>query len=319
MVSVRPSQIMIHAPDDQSAVRLVQQAFPGGTVQHVWELGGGISANMLAVAVRLMDGRSQTVIVRTHSQPAVAEKEYRLLQILHGQGVKTPAPYLLDRLTGSLVLDYLPGEMNFAPADLNNYLRQMAAQLAHLHRRDVSQYDPFLPQAGAACVEVGRERPSPNPNFPQEHQMRQTLAAYELPPAANKPTLLHGDFWPGNCLWLAGELTAVIDWEDAMLGDPLIDLAQSRSEIAWIFGPEAVEVFTGHYRQQISLDYQPLEFQQLPYRDLCAALRQIRLVGADLAGFAGYFGGYGRTDITPATIRQNLNTFIDNALAELTD
>jgi hypothetical protein len=87
-------------------------------------------------------------------------------------------------------------------------------------------------------------------------------------------------------LWRDGELTAVIDWEDACLGDPLIDLAQSRSEIAWIFGPAAVELFTGHYRQQ-----QPLNDEQLPYWDLCAALRQIRLVGADLAGYAAYFGG----------------------------
>jgi hypothetical protein len=50
---------------------------------------------------------------------------------------------------------------------------------------------------------------------------------------------------------------------------------------------------------------------------LCAALRQIRLVGDDLAGFADYFTGYGRSDITPTTIRQNLNTFNNNALTRL--
>lgn len=305
---------MIQPPDEQTVARLVQQALPGSKVRRLWPLSGGISAAMQAVAVGWADGRSLTVIVRTHGQTAVAEKEYHLLQLLHGQGVKTAVPYLLDRSTSSLVLDYLPGEMNFAPADLNNHLRQMAEQLAQLHQLDMTQHDvSFLPEAGAGCVEVGWERPSPTPNFPQAQAIRQVLADTDLPPSANKTTLLHGDFWPGNCLWRDGELTAVIDWEDACLGDPLIDLAQSRSEIAWIFGPAAVELFTGHYRQHLSLD-----FQQLPYRDLCAALRQIRLVGADLAGYAAYFGGYGRTDITPATIRQNLNTFINNALAKLT-
>lgn len=305
---------MIHAPDDQSAVRLVQQTFPDCTVRRLWPLSGGISAHMLALEVQGMDGRSQTVIVRSHGQTAVAEKEYRLLQILQGQGIKTPVPYGLDRSAGSLVLDYLPGEMRFTPTDLDSHIRQMATQLARIHQLDVSQHDlSFLPEAAAGCVEMGRERPSLNPHFPQEQAIRHVLADYHLPPLANKPCLLHGDFWPGNCLWLARELTAVIDWEDACLGDPLIDLAQSRSEIAWIFGPAAVELFTGHYRQQISLDD-----RTLAYRDLCAALRQIRLVSDDLAGFADYFGGYGRHDITPTTIRQNLNTFINNALAKLT-
>lgn len=310
---------MIHPLDDETVARLVQQALPASTVQQIWPLSGGISATMQAVEVGWPDGRSQTVIVRTHGQTAVAEKEYRLLQFLDGQGIKTPRPYQLDRSTGSLLLDYLPGAMNFAPADLNSHLQQMATQLAQLHRLKIAPHElAFLPRAGAACMEMGRERPSPTANFPQAQAIRQALADYDLPPSANKPSLLHGDFWPGNCLWQEGELTAVIDWEDACLGDPLIDLAQSRSEIAWIFGPAAVEIFTGHYLQQISLDYRQLDFQQLPYRDLCAALRQIRLVGEDLVGYAAYFGEYGRHDITPATIRQNLNTFIDRALAKLT-
>jgi aminoglycoside phosphotransferase (APT) family kinase protein len=306
---------MNQPPDELTVARLVQQVLPGSIVRRIWSLSGGISATMQAVEVGWADGRSQTVIVRTHGQTAVAEKEYRLLQILQGQGIKTPLPYGLDRSAGSLVLDYLPGEMCFTPTDPDSHLRQMATQLAQIHRLDVAQQEvSFLPEAGAGCVELRRERPSPNPNFLREQAIRQTMAAYKLPPSANKPSLLHGDFWPGNCLWRAGELTAVIDWEDAILGDPLIDLAQSRSEIAWIFGPEAAELFTDQYRQQL-----PLDERQLPYRDLCAALRQIRLVGDDLAGYAAYFEGYGRHDITPATIRHTLNTFIDNALAELTD
>lgn len=302
---------MNQPPDELTVARLVQQVFPGSIVRRIWSLSGGISATMQAVEVGWADGRSQTVIVRTHGQTAVAEKEYHLLHLLHGQGVKAPAPYGLDRSTGSLVLDYLPGEMSFTPHDLSRHLQQMANQLARIHQLDVSQHDlSFLPQVGATCSELGRERPSATPNFPREQAIRQTLAASKLPPSTNKPALLHGDYWPGNCLWRDGELTAVIDWEDACLGDPLIDLAQSRSEIAWIFGPAAVELFTGHYRQQ-----QPLNDEQLPYWDLCAALRQIRLVGADLAGYAAYFGEYGRTDITPTTIRQNLNTFIDTVMS----
>ncbi len=310
---------MIQPPESQKAAQLVQKAFPQSKLLRIWPLSGGVSAGMTALEIHQPDGHTQKVIVRSQPHPGTAEKEYRLLRLLQAHGLKTPAPYLLD-LTATapaLVIDYSEGEMTFTPADLNSHLRQMAAQLAQIHRLDLSPHDlSFLPKTADACLELGRERPFPSPTFPQETQIRQAVAKHNLLPP-NKPALLHGDFWPGNCLWRDGELTAVIDWEDAQLGDPLVDLAQSRSEIAWIFGPEAVETFTNQYQQQMPLDFQPLDLQPLPYRDLCAALRQIRLVGEDLAGFADYFAGYGRSDITPQSIRQNLSTFINNAFARL--
>lgn len=270
---------------------------------------------MVALELQHADGQTKKVIVRSHAHAGLAEKEYRLLQILQAQEIKAPAPYLLDQsgTTASLVIDYIEGEMCFTPADLDSHMRQMANQLALIHSLDLSPQDvSFLAQNNGKCVECSRERPFPNPNFPQETQIRARLAKADPPKPQHKSALLHGDFWPGNSLWQDGRLTAVIDWEDAQLGDPLIDLAQSRSEIAWIFGPEALESFSHCYQQRMPLDY-----TTLPYWDLCAALRQIRLVGDDLAGFADYFVGYGRTDITPQTIRQNLNIFINNALARL--
>lgn len=305
---------MIQPLDNQALARLVQKAFPQSQLGHVWPLSGGISATMVAVEIQKPDGPKK-LIVRSHRQPGLAEKEFHLLQILQAAGLKTPTAYLFDQsgTAASLVIDFLEGEMTFTPTDRVSHVQQMASQLAHLHSLDLSQHDlSFLPQNRGDCVELGRERPFPNPNFPQETAIRTALAQVGAPGPQNRTALLHGDFWPGNSLWCDGQLTAVIDWEDAQLGDPLIDLAQSRSEIAWIFGLEALDRFTHHYQQQMSLDY-----SLLPYWDLCAALRQIRLVGDDLPGFADYFGEYGRIDITPTTIRQNLNTFINNALSRL--
>ena len=94
---------------------------------------------------------------------------------------------------------------------------------------------------------------------------------------------------------------AVIDWEDAALGDPLIDLAQSRAEIVWIFGFAAMEIFTRAYQSLMDLDY-----RDLPYWDLCAVLRVLRFVGGDLDALASYFVPYGRADITAESIEENL-------------
>lgn len=44
-------------------------------------------------------------------------------------------------------------------------------------------------------------------------------------PDAGEPVLVHGDFHYGNLLFApAGEVNAVVDWEIAGLGDPLVDL-----------------------------------------------------------------------------------------------
>ena len=304
--------------DKQILIQLGQKVLPQAQLQNAWRLSGGISAEeMLALELIQSDGQQHRVVVRAQATPEAVQNEYQLLHIMQSAGLKTPVPYLLDLSCSLLphpylILEFMAGTITFWPANLLDYLHQLATQLAHIHRLDVSRRDlSFLPEVNCACVELERKRPS-SPLFLQEERIYQVLSAWNATEYAHKNVLLHGDFWPGNSLWQEGQLTAVIDWEDAQVGDPLIDLAQSRSEIAWIFGPEAMIAFTAYYQKQMVLDY-----RHLPYRDLCAALRQIRILGADLADFTDYFVGYGRTDITPQTIQYNLNLFINSALAQL--
>jgi aminoglycoside phosphotransferase (APT) family kinase protein len=86
--------------------------------------------------------------------------------------------------------------------------------------------------------------------------------------------LLHGDYWPGNILWRDGQLVAIIDWEDAKVGDPLADLGYTRLEILWAFGIDAMHQFTDHYLSLAAIDV-----THLPYWDLCAALRPASKIG----------------------------------------
>ena len=113
--------------------------------------------------------------------------------------------------------------------------------------------------------------------------------------------MLHGDFWPGNTLWLDGRLTGIIDWEDAGIGDPLADLANTRLEMLLFFGPDATEQFTGHY-----LTLNPINTTDLPYWDLCATLRPI--VGMP---------AWGLDDDTLHSMRAGLKVFIAQAFAAL--
>ena len=47
----------------------------------------------------------------------------------------------------------------------------------------------------------------------------------ETRPAERPPVLVHGDYHYGNMLFREGEVVALLDWEIAQLGQPLLDLA----------------------------------------------------------------------------------------------
>ena len=56
------------------------------------------------------------------------------------------------------------------------------------------------------------------------------------PPAAQKHSIVHGDFRTGNFLYdPTGEIPGVLDWEMAHIGDPLEDLGWSLQPV-WTFG-----------------------------------------------------------------------------------
>ena len=76
----------------------------------------------------------------------------------------------------------------------------------------------------------------------------------------NASALLHGDFWLGNLLWQGEALSGIIDWEDAMLGDPLGDLGKSRLEMLWALGERAMSDYTA---QNLALNSE-LNLRALP-------------------------------------------------------
>jgi hypothetical protein len=45
---------------------------------------------------------------------------------------------------------------------------------------------------------------------------------------------------------------AVIDWEDAAIGDPLADVANARLELTWAIGLEAMEDFIRQYGSNVT-------------------------------------------------------------------
>jgi hypothetical protein len=110
--------------------------------------------------------------------------------------------------------------------------------------------------------------------------------------------LLHGDFWPGNTLWRDGRLVAVIDWEDAAVGDPLADVANARVELLWALGLEAMDDFTRRY-EAAAADLADL-FQLGPWAG--------RRLG-------GHMAGWSIDEATADAMRAGHEMFVAQALA----
>ena len=295
---------MTRSDDDARLERLVREIEPRGELLRSWPLAGGISARMTAFEIAGADGGAHKLILRRHRDQTSASDEYRLLQHLRAAGLPVPTPRFLDQSDACLVLDYIEGAPDYAPVDVGGCVRALAMQLADIHRTDIAGLDFLARQE----PDLAKRFPSALGEPSDRARIRAVLEAAWPLPGANDAALLHGDFWPGNLLWRDGRLVAVIDWEDAALGDPLADLAISRLDVAMIYGADAMAAFTQHYVEEVRIDV-----ATLPYWDLRAAQR----APIDMAEWGDGWPELGRDDITERSMREGHGRFVAPALAKL--
>jgi aminoglycoside phosphotransferase (APT) family kinase protein len=293
--------------------RLVHAINPHYTLLRTWPVTGGISARVTGVEVEREDGHVQKLLVRQHgaadlqADPQIAEHEFELLRQLHAAGQAVPQPYFVEASaeifgTPCVVIEFIEGQTEFAPVDLQSFIAQFAAQLARLHQVDRSTLDlPFLKDLNAVIAQRLSERPDVLDETLSEGRVRDALEAAWPWAQHNAPVLLHGDYWPGNLLWREGQLAAVVDWEDAIIGDPLADVAIARLETLWAFGPEAMAMFTQQY-----LSLNAIDITNLPYWELCVALRP-----------AGKLATWGIEPDVVARMREWHKVFVDEALKKI--
>jgi aminoglycoside phosphotransferase (APT) family kinase protein len=216
----------------------------GSRVSRVWALTGGWSARV--VGVEVSDG--SVLVVRKHSRP---DFELAVMRAAREGGIPAPEPYRV--VDSYLLMELVEGEPPATP----DCVPELAETLAAIHRLEPI---PGLPTRDL--------RPGRRVESQEEKRIRDVLDSARLA-KRNEPVFLHGDFWPGNTLWANGELRAVIDWEDAAVGDPLADVGNVRLEILWAFGDEAMRTFTDEYAAAMpSVDH-----TDLPLWDLRAWLK----------------------------------------------
>jgi aminoglycoside phosphotransferase (APT) family kinase protein len=174
------------------------------------------------------------------------------------------APYLDEgarRHAGESFVDTLAALHSIEPADVG---------LAELGRPDGYVARQLKTWYGSWTASV----PYAEHDDPRVHELHAMLSAGT--PEQGPGRVVHGDFGPHNCMFSpTGDVTAVLDWEIATLGDPLADFAYSIN--AWVEPGDA-----GVYGAD-----PPTALPGFPSRDDLIA-RYEATTGADLSDLAFY-------------------------------
>lgn len=287
---------------------------PGGQLVGVFELTGGVSANVVGLEIATPTGGQRRVVFRQHRSSGVkhhdrtvTRTEHDVLAALHRHGLAVPEPYLCDDSGTStapyLVIEWVDGSTDPGPDALPAALDQMAEFLARLHLLDPSTIEvPGLAPIEDPVTVIGAYLPTSDAG----RRVRAMLDAGDLSLHVDRQVLLHGDYWPGNVIWRDGRLVAVIDWEDARLGDPLADLATARVELLCRYDDEAMERFTSAY---LSARHDTVAQFQLD----SLALWEVYVSAAALATM----GGWGLDPAEEDRRRRRTQRFFDRAAEQL--
>ncbi len=215
----------------------------GGKVARLERTSTGSSRATFLVDVQLPDRRTAELVLRrdtgdgplSNTELSLA-RESTVYRALAGTGVLIPR--LLSVLPGgeALLVERARGQENLGTAseeERTAVVESFVHALAALHNIDPATLD--LP--GFARPRTGPEhalldlslwerifnervrRPAPLVRFAFGWLRRHT------PEKVARTVLCHGDVGPGNFLFADGEVTALLDWEFAHVGDPMDDLA----------------------------------------------------------------------------------------------
>ena len=159
-----------------------------------------------------------------------------------------PAPRVLGSLNDAahggpaVLMTRLPGTVHLMPRDRDDWLRQMAQMLTRIHalRVDGNPFESWLDQSQLT--------PPPDASRPQVWREAIALVGGELPPA--RTCFLHRDYQHFNVLWSRERLTGVVDWIEACVGPPELDVGHCRLNLTVLFSADVADRFREMYQAE---------------------------------------------------------------------
>lgn len=310
---------MIPSPDRTRLQHMIDAALPGGRVVSIRRLRGGLCAHMHAVAVALRDGARTRVVLRRpgpegHLQtPEQAVAEHGTLVVLGEAGVPAPRPLLLDAegryFGGPSILMSYEGRPLVSPRKPSVWLADLADALVKLETVTPDRFDlAFLATVGIDAIRERVDQPLTDSITadPLAHEISDVLERDFRDVTWPGVCLVHQDFWPGNTVWRRERLSAIIDWSTAAVGDPRIDLAQCRVDLAMMYGTDMADAFLDVYQARSGAPVSDVWFFDL----LCGV--------SALGEFRRWLVGYhdiGLPQLREDILEERLRTFLARAVA----
>jgi aminoglycoside phosphotransferase (APT) family kinase protein len=314
------------APSRRTLATWCDVAMPGWRPVAVRRLRGGLDTAMHAVDLIAPTGERRRVVLKRfdplHTGRSVAHACRRMWQTLKAvERLELPAPRPVwsDAEgavfgTAALVLTWVPGHVEWRPADPRAWAERLAGALVAIHRAPVDGIDlELLPrvdgQVDRDLAKLERDATVLD-RHPDGADVRGALRRLRpsVRPSVHggSPVLNHGDFHAGNVLWRRGRLVAVVDWDHAAVGVPGADVGLARLALALQHSPDAAADFLRAYEVAAGR-----AIPHLAFWDLLAGALAIRYFDLWVASM----DAFGRRDVSPTELRRRLDAFIGDALA----
>ena len=199
--------------------------------------------------------------------PADIPRQARIMAALHAQGLPVPAivatssdpvvdgrPFVLmeaingERVEGAIAAGSDPLRLASSAVDV---LRRF--QAVPCENTGIGGEDP-MPLEGEVARWTWLMDRAPSELTGQAPRLAALLV--ERQPIPRSPVLVHGDYHFGNMLFDGGRVVAVVDWEIAQLGQPLLDLCCiSLSHVSADSVREMYGADPDNYRWYLALTY----------------------------------------------------------------
>jgi aminoglycoside phosphotransferase (APT) family kinase protein len=239
----------------------VERTLGRGTRVVGWRrLTGGITSSIHRLTVERNGRRGLYVLrrwvpdaERPQDTAGAVASETAVLAALERTDV--PAPRVIGSTTDAghagpaVLMTRVPGHVHLMPADRDRWLQQAAHMLTRIHALDIEArpFEPWIDPRGL----------SPIPDASRHDIWREAIALATTAPPPTPTRFIHRDYQHFNLLWSRERLTGVVDWVQASVGPPDIDVGHFRLNLTLLFSADAADRFRQMYEAEAGRKVDP--------------------------------------------------------------